>query len=314
MIKLIMIIKEILNNFFNNKKLQKKNNIDNKVNNIENKVNKIQDSIIHLENIMQEVYYKKIFSNDENYPLRIIQKRSVELLEIFDKVCALHHIKYWLDFGSLLGCVRNSQFISWDDDIDIGMTRKDFEKFYKLFLENANNSFMMHNCRINNNSEQISNGSRFIHFYIQSQTLNCSIEIFVYDYLPELNEEEFNNTKKEIINLRKNISKNDYISIKCENWDELHSNISKFDKNIQTVGNIFLAVNFGVYQPRIHNINDIFPLKKMMFEGKMFYVPNKYRTVLVNTYSDYWSLRKTHTHLNVDFLKNYIKNIDEMEK
>jgi len=219
MIKLIMIIKEILNNFFNNKKLQKKNNIDNKVNNIENKVNKIQDSIIHLENIMQEVYYKKIFSNDENYPLRIIQKRSVELLEIFDKVCALHHIKYWLDFGSLLGCVRNSQFISWDDDIDIGMTRKDFEKFYKLFLENANNSFMMHNCRINNNSEQISNGSRFIHFYIQSQTLNCSIEIFVYDYLPELNEEEFNNTKKEIINLFENIhrlhSNNYYIHHLC---------------------------------------------------------------------------------------------------
>jgi peptidoglycan hydrolase CwlO-like protein len=75
MIKLIMIIKETLNNFFNNKKLQKKNNIDNKVNNIENKVNKIQHSIIHLENIMQEVYYKKIFSNDENYPLRIIQKK-----------------------------------------------------------------------------------------------------------------------------------------------------------------------------------------------------------------------------------------------
>ena len=49
MIKLIMIIKEILNNFFNNKKLKKKNNI-------ENKVNKILDSVIHLENIMQEVY------------------------------------------------------------------------------------------------------------------------------------------------------------------------------------------------------------------------------------------------------------------
>lgn len=54
MIKLIMIIKETLNNFFNNKKLQKKNNIENK--NIENKVNKIHDSIVHLENIMQEVY------------------------------------------------------------------------------------------------------------------------------------------------------------------------------------------------------------------------------------------------------------------
>ena len=225
----------------------------------------------------------------------------------------MHHIKYWLDFGALLGCIRNSQFISWDDDIDIGMTRKDFEKFYKLFLENANNSFMMHNCRINNNYEQINNGSRFIHFYFSSYTVNSSFEIFVYDYLPELNKEEFNNTKTEIINLRQNISINDSISIKFEDWDELHSNISKFDKNIQTVGNIFLAVNFESYQPRIHNINDIFPLKKMMFEGKMFYVPNKYRTVLVNTYSNYWTLKKTHTHNSVDYLKNYIKNIDERE-
>ncbi|MBW1616748.1 MAG: LicD family protein [Deltaproteobacteria bacterium] len=55
----------------------------------------------------------------------------LRMLKIFDYIAKKHNIKYWLSLGTLLGAVRHSGFIPWDDDTDIAMTRKDYEKFLK---------------------------------------------------------------------------------------------------------------------------------------------------------------------------------------
>ena len=60
---------------------------------------------------------------------RTVQLLSLEILKTIDKVCKKHNIEYWLDFGTLLGAVRHGGFIPWDDDVDICMMAKDYEKF-----------------------------------------------------------------------------------------------------------------------------------------------------------------------------------------
>ena len=64
------------------------------------------------------------------------QKRiQLAILEITDHFCRENGIQYWLDSGTLLGAVRHQGYIPWDDDIDIGMLRSDFERFITTFNE-----------------------------------------------------------------------------------------------------------------------------------------------------------------------------------
>ena len=49
------------------------------------------------------------------------------ILRDIDKICRENNISYWIESGTMLGAKRHNGFIPWDDDIDIGMMRKDYE-------------------------------------------------------------------------------------------------------------------------------------------------------------------------------------------
>lgn len=55
------------------------------------------------------------------------------MILLFDNLCKEHGLEYWLDFGNMLGAVRHNGFIPWEDDVDVSMSRDDYEKFIELF-------------------------------------------------------------------------------------------------------------------------------------------------------------------------------------
>lgn len=67
--------------------------------------------------------------------LREIQIQSLEILMDIDKVCRKNSIKYCIIFGTLIGAIRHGGFIPWDDDIDIGMTRVNYNKFLLCYAK-----------------------------------------------------------------------------------------------------------------------------------------------------------------------------------
>ena len=72
-----------------------------------------------------------IVLSDDN--LRQLKGVLIEMLQEFDEVCQNLGISYTLGGGSCLGAIRHQGFIPWDDDLDINMTRSDFEKFSAEF-------------------------------------------------------------------------------------------------------------------------------------------------------------------------------------
>ena len=59
------------------------------------------------------------------------------------RICDENNIKYFIVAGTLLGAVRHGGFIPWDDDMDIGMLREDYEKFLKVAKKDLGDDFFL---------------------------------------------------------------------------------------------------------------------------------------------------------------------------
>jgi len=70
-----------------------------------------------------------------NKELRKLQLAELDILKEFVVLCQRNDLQYYIIGGTLLGAVRHSGFIPWDDDIDIAMPRKDYDKLLDILKE-----------------------------------------------------------------------------------------------------------------------------------------------------------------------------------
>ncbi len=75
---------------------------------------------------------KQVFKSYAPEMLEKLHKTQIQILSDFQTVCDKYGFQYFVVFGTALGAVRHKGFIPWDDDIDVGMMRDDYEKFLQV--------------------------------------------------------------------------------------------------------------------------------------------------------------------------------------
>lgn len=79
----------------------------------------------------------------DNVTLRKVQMELLKIAIEFRRVCKELSLPYFLDSGTLLGAVRHKGFIPWDDDMDVGMLRRDYDEFMEKAPELLSDKFVL---------------------------------------------------------------------------------------------------------------------------------------------------------------------------
>ena len=75
--------------------------------------------------------------------LRKVQLAQLEIAKDIKRVCDENDIHYFLSAGTLLGAIRHKGFIPWDDDMDFGMLREDYDKFISIAQEKLGDRYFL---------------------------------------------------------------------------------------------------------------------------------------------------------------------------
>lgn len=146
-----------------------------------------------LETSLKESLAKAIEEQEEkNRVLRRLQLTELEILRELDRVCRKHNLRYYVVGGTLIGAVRHKGFIPWDDDIDVSMPRKDFDKLCKIAKEEFSGDFFLQTRKTEKNcyfyyAKLRKNGTYFGEDKFEHTTLHKGIfmDIFPLDYIPK---------------------------------------------------------------------------------------------------------------------------------
>lgn len=116
--------------------------------------------------------------------VRKMQLRGLKMALFFDEFCTRHGLTYFLCGGCCIGSIRNGGFIPWDDDVDVFMPRKDYEKLKQLW-ENTPDYSIQYTTKDFLTENQFlticDNNTTFIKTYQKNLDMNHGI---VLDVLP----------------------------------------------------------------------------------------------------------------------------------
>lgn len=86
---------------------------------------------------------------DDSYGLADLHEQLLLIMDDIDRVCRKYQIEYTISDGSLLGAVRHHGFIPWDDDMDVRMIRKEFDRFIEVYEKEMKEGFVIgHPCNL----------------------------------------------------------------------------------------------------------------------------------------------------------------------
>lgn len=242
--------------------------------------------------------------------MRLLQLGCTKLLHDFDSLCNEHGIAYWLNFGTLLGAVRHGGFIPWDDDIDLGITRDELDKLTTLVSESDR-------FRITEVFDRFAQ-CRQVRFLYADESLPCFLDLFIYDWAPSAsgyNAEKQRNIRRAMLSkmaedpdlsaweqspycaatdatapivdayFTKALDESRSQGLICQKKDA-HAVLWSLDN-----------LDDGKQRWWAYGIDDIFPLRRVMFEGIECFIPNNPDSFLTSRYGDYLELpRDIHTH------------------
>ena len=87
----------------------------------------------------------------DDITLKRLQSIELMIVNDFQKICKKHNIQYFALAGTEIGAIRHKGFIPWDDDIDIGFLRADYEKFLKVAVEEMGDKYIVMNYKTDEN-------------------------------------------------------------------------------------------------------------------------------------------------------------------
>ena len=67
--------------------------------------------------------------------LDLVHEINFDMLVTVDDICKKHNITYFLCYGALIGSQRHKDFIPWDNDVDLVITREEFDKLMPYLRE-----------------------------------------------------------------------------------------------------------------------------------------------------------------------------------
>lgn len=122
--------------------------------------------------------------------IRKVQLAQLQILRDFILFCEEHNLRYFMAGGALIGVLRHKGFIPWDDDIDLSMPRKDFDKFvalqnkypdgYSLVNHDIEPTWQFNFCQFVDDKSEI-----IVHMNEVPRSCKIWIDVFPEDGLPD---------------------------------------------------------------------------------------------------------------------------------
>lgn len=237
---------------------------------------------------------------------RALQLAAIILMNKFHKVCSENNIKYWLDFGCLLGAVRHEGFIPWDDDIDVCMPRAEVEKF-KEAMKDDQNFFVDDRFFMTPNGIHHVVQLKFIE--AKSMKATYCLDIFIFDYTTLDNSMNtwnlYNDIKRRMVNeslsIIDNRSQDTYRNVYLKFKTEFDRILCISEQPTDTL--IWSIDNFTYWQSENGTLrtSDVFPLVEVDFEGYKYFAPHDAEQFISKKYKDIYDMPDdmfTHQHFS----------------